>query len=94
MELRHYIELYQHPAASSFQCIFAWLLITVYANKFIQDTNNNNVYENLISYLFQRYYYKPKYVEIYLMFLSKLNCKNVIILIKLFFYHYLFKKSY
>ena len=23
-----YIELYQHPAASLIQCIFAWLLIT------------------------------------------------------------------
>ena len=27
IEISHYIELYQHPAASLFQCIFAWLLI-------------------------------------------------------------------
>ena len=24
MEIRNYIELYQHSAASLFQCIFAW----------------------------------------------------------------------
>ena len=29
IKIRLYIELYQHPAASLFQCIFAWLLITV-----------------------------------------------------------------
>ena len=27
--LRHYVELYQNPAANIFQIIFAWLLITV-----------------------------------------------------------------
>ena len=33
MEKMHYVELYQHPAASLFQCIFAWLLITVQHRK-------------------------------------------------------------
>ena len=33
METSQYIELYQHPAASLFQCIFTWLFITVFVIK-------------------------------------------------------------
>ena len=42
MKKRHYIELYQHPASSLFQCIFAWLLITVY---FFKVKKKNNIYK-------------------------------------------------
>ena len=35
MGISQYIELYQHPAASLFQYIFAWLLIAVLINLMI-----------------------------------------------------------
>ena len=43
MEIRHYVELYQHPADSLFQCIF-------YGN--LLQCNHNNLY--VTNYILQR----------------------------------------
>ena len=66
----HYVDLYQHPAASLFQSIFAWILITVWNIMYIEQLYY--LYVNYTEVVHGYRYVKIRYINlIKIIFISE-----------------------